>query len=221
MATNGFSPTSPPTRAGVVAAELRKLIRGGDLQPGTRLRQKDIADRFGVSTTPVREAFVTLAREGLVQQDDHRGVRVFTPSAEELAEVYEMRQLLEPQATRIAAKEISSEALAELERIVEEMKTADAARYAELNHELHSQIYSAANRPRLLRMIESLREAAAGYLLLTVPEYAGEYREQAHHEHEEIVYNMRNGTPAAAARAMSKHLAHSAANVRSLFGPSD
>jgi len=63
------------TRAQAVADELRRMIEEREFPPGAHLRQAQIAKSFGVSTTPVREAFTALAREGMVQQDAHRGVR--------------------------------------------------------------------------------------------------------------------------------------------------
>ena len=207
----------PLTRAGAVAAELRRLIQSGEMPPGTRLRQTEIAERFGVSTTPVREAFVTLAREGLVRQDAHRGVVVFAPSTAELLEIYEMREALEPLATKIAAKNIGEAELDELDEIVKSMRTATPEEYAALNRRLHARIYEAADRPRLLDIIETLREAAASYLSLTVRQYDASYRKQVQREHEEIVRQLRSGTPAKAAKAIREHLEHNAAHVRTLI----
>jgi DNA-binding GntR family transcriptional regulator len=64
------------TRAAAVADELRRMIRAGELAPGTPLRQDHLAAQFGVSSTPVREALTTLVRERLVRYDPHRGARV-------------------------------------------------------------------------------------------------------------------------------------------------
>src|SRR5262249_1521312 len=69
----------PRTRAEHVAERLREMIVGGELEPGARLRQADVAEWFDVSTTPVREAFTALAREGFVRQSAHRLVEVFRP----------------------------------------------------------------------------------------------------------------------------------------------
>src|ERR1700753_2345247 len=136
----------PLTRAGAVTERLREMIKSGELPAGTHLRQAEFAQRFGVSTTPVREAFVALAREGLVTQDAHRGVVVFEPSIDELHDVYEIRIMLEPIATAIATKQISDDEIAALERIVTQMRKAKPARFVELNEELHSRIYAATNR---------------------------------------------------------------------------
>jgi DNA-binding GntR family transcriptional regulator len=81
--TMAFDPKNsivPLTRSEAVAGELRRMIQSGEFPPGARLRQAEIAARFGMSTTPVREAFMILAQEGIVRQDAHRGVVVFQPS---------------------------------------------------------------------------------------------------------------------------------------------
>src|ERR1700759_28088 len=79
------------TRAAAVVAELRRLILSGELPAGTHLRQVELAERFGVSTTPVREALMVLGRLGLVRHDAQRGVVVFTPTVRDVLENYELR----------------------------------------------------------------------------------------------------------------------------------
>jgi DNA-binding GntR family transcriptional regulator len=212
-----IDPSLPITRAGAVALQLRHLIQSGEISPGTRLRQTEIAERFGVSTTPVREAFMVLAREGLVRQDAHRGVVVFIPSSSELEEIYEMRAVLEPLATRIAASKLTPETIKELEGLTKSMRKAQPEEYARLNRELHFKIYEAAERPRLLDSISTLRESAASYLLLTVKKYDKDYRKQVQREHEEIVRCLKAKSGAKAAAAMRQHLQQSAAQVTTLL----
>ena len=207
----------PLTRAGAVTQRLRAMIKSGELPPGTRLRQADFAERFGVSTTPVREAFVALAREGLVTQDAHRGVVVFESSIDELHEVYEIRIVLEPLATEIAAKQLSDDEIAALEHIVTQMRKAKPARFVELNEELHDRIYAATGRKRLLEVIDKLRETAAHYVGIGVIRYHPEYRKDVEGEHEEIVAALKARAPKRAARAMREHLEHSARHVAELI----
>ena len=176
-----------PTRAGAVAERVRELIRSGELPPGTHLRQDDIAARFGVSSTPVREAFLALEREGLVRRHPHRGVVVFMPSVEELSELYEIRAQLEPLATEIAAKKLSEDDLAALERIVTEMRTARPKRFVELNDEFHTRIYAAADRPRLGELIDGLRDPAANYISMNLDLYDRRYRDEVQAEHDAIL----------------------------------
>jgi DNA-binding GntR family transcriptional regulator len=215
------------TRTEIVAAELRRLIQSGELPAGTRLRQVDIAQRFGVSTTPVREAFAAVAQEGLVIQDAHRGVVVFVPSAEDLQENYEIRLALEPLATELAAKAITPEGLAELDALRDEMREAiraDIVYYGkELNPRFHRMIYAAAGRPRLAELIEQLRDAAAAYIqLLALHEQPLEYLTTAQEEHEQIVAAMRVGAAKRAGKTMAQHLQHNADRIMaSLHGTSD
>ncbi len=206
----------PKTRSEAIAQELRRLIIAGDLAPGTRLRQTEIADRFAVSTTPVREAFTALAREGLVRQDAHRGVVVFSPSAEELGEIYEIRAILEPFATELAATQLTDESLEELSRIVAEMHHAEAVEYARLNAEFHARIYEGAGRARLVDIITAQREASASYLGLTVRHYDAAYRAQAQAEHEQILAALKARTPKSAAKAVRLHLRHNEQHVAAL-----
>jgi DNA-binding GntR family transcriptional regulator len=200
----------PVTRAGAVAAELRRLIQAGEFAPGARLQQVDLAKRFGVSTTPVREAFATLVREGLVRQDTHRGVVVFQPSVDELAELYEIRGVLEPLAAELAAKNLTTDELHNLRSIVMEMRSADPERSSVLNREFHRQIAAGSRRQRLAEMIYNLRDASAMYLRMTVVHSDGNYSQQAQTEHEAILEALEQRRPAQARRAVADHLNRSA-----------
>jgi DNA-binding GntR family transcriptional regulator len=198
---------TPLTRAAAVASELRRMIRSGVLAPGSRLRQADIAARFGMSTTPVREAFTTLAREGIVRQDAHRGVVVFEPSAAELRETYEIRIALESLAADLAAGSLDQEQLDEIGDLVGQMRAErDPQRYVELNRAFHQRIYRAANRPRLFELIEQLRNVASSYTALVVTEHDPDYRDQVQAEHEAIYHALRDGRRAG--NLVAAHLRH-------------
>lgn len=205
MAAPG-TPEPIPTRAGLVAERLRALIQAGELAPGDLLRQNEIAQRFGVSTTPVREAFGILMREGLVQQQAHRSVRVFLPSLEELREIYEIRGILEPQATEWATELATQSQLDALSAITDEMRTAPGERYLELNRLLHGTIYDIAARPRLAELIEGLRKTAGAYINMTLDRPDATYAAKVQAEHEQIVSAMRAGDGRAAAKVAGQHL---------------
>ena len=102
----------PPTAQAFVLAELRRAIIAGDFLPGQPLRQNALADRFGVSRVPVREAFKVLESEGQVVYEPHRGHKVASLSLTDLLEVYRLRQLLESEAARVAVKNRSDGVLA-------------------------------------------------------------------------------------------------------------
>lgn len=206
----------PQTRATAVADELRAMIQSGELEPGARLRQSQVAERLGVSTTPVREAFTALAREGLVRQDAQRGAIVFVPSREELQENYEIRIALEPLATEFAAKQLNDEQLDEIELLVKQMrKETDARRYGELNGVFHATIYAASERPRLIELIGNLRDSALQYMRLVKVSGVDDkrYWTEAQHEHEEIAKALRSRAAKRAATLMAQHLKHSADHI--------
>jgi DNA-binding GntR family transcriptional regulator len=207
----------PTTRSKAVASALRQRIKSGELAPGERLRQAEIASLFGVSTTPVREAFTVLAQEGLVRQDAHRGVVVFAPSLAELRETFEIRQALEPLAATLAAEALTDDDLAALQQIVHEMRTAKPGRYYELNRMLHRRIYAAANRDRLISLIEQMREVAASYLAMTVRQYDPAYRERMQAEHEAILGALAERDGERAGDLVQDHLRHGSEHIAKLL----
>jgi DNA-binding GntR family transcriptional regulator len=156
---------SPRTVAGLVAERLRAEIVAGKLSAGSKLRQVEIARRFGVSTTPVREALGALQREGLVRLHPQRGAVVFLPSVADLREHYEIRGALEAVAAARAAERFELSWAAPLEALLDEMSTGPAAsRYIELNQRFHNELYAYSERPRLVEMIAGLRDASSAYL---------------------------------------------------------
>jgi DNA-binding GntR family transcriptional regulator len=156
---------SPRTVAGLVAERLRAQIVAGELPAGTKLRQVEIARRFDVSTTPVREALAALQREGLVRLHPQRGAVVFLPSVQDLREHYEIRAALESLAAGRTAERFQEEWVEPLETLLREMRGGPpAARYIELNQRFHTQLYEHSDRPRLVEMIAALRDASSAYL---------------------------------------------------------
>jgi DNA-binding GntR family transcriptional regulator len=215
MAKSELTPPSalvalPTTRSSAIADELRRLIQNGELRPGERLRQVEIAARFGVSTTPVREAFTSLAREGLIRKDDMRGAVVFEPNLMDLTENYEIRGALEPLATVLAIERLTDAQLDDLDALVRQMRVAKRPKYHALNRSLHAKIYAAAGRPRLVSIIESLRDSSDAYfgMFAQAAAYDRDYQKQVHAEHEEIVAALRERDARAAKTLVATHLEH-------------
>ncbi len=201
------SRTLPQARtvAEEAANALREQIRTGQLQPGTPLRQSDIAEQFGVSITPVREAFGLLEREGLVQRTTHRGVVVFRPSIEDLLHGYEVRSALEAFAAASAAKSLDANDIEDLRAILDEMaQTKDDATYVDLNARFHARIERAAKNPRLAELIETERTATNAYIMFLGVKRASSADTQT--EHEAIVEALEAHDSDAAAAAMARHL---------------
>jgi DNA-binding GntR family transcriptional regulator len=205
------------TRSEAVVARLRDDIRRGLLEPGSRLRQDAIAARFGTSTTPVREAFQALQREGLVDIHPHRGAIVFRPSIDLLVEIYEIRIPLEALAVEKAVANMTSDDIEQLAITLTEMATAldNSEEYGRLNAAYHHAMYRPAGRPRLLTLIEALREESGAYLRF----YAAmtPSAEQLHREHIEIFEACQGGRALDAARAVSRHLQHTVDYVSTAF----
>lgn len=215
--------TANPTRSSAVTEQLRQEVLTGILVPGTRLRQVEVAERLNVSTTPVREAFATLAQEGLVLKDSHRGVVVFQPSPDELREIYEIRLVLEPLATALASPRIADVDIDALDALIAQMRsTTEASRRDALNRSLHASIYSHANRARLSSIIDQLRDTASVYLrFLSSKAPDTGYRADADAEHQRIVDALRRRDADAAAEAMREHLAHSERAIEHVLEASD
>src|SRR5579863_9840758 len=176
------------TIAEQIAAALRHEIVTGQRAAGSRLRQVEVAKHFGVSTTPVREAFGLLESDGLVQIDPHRGVTVFLPTIQDLVEHYEIRMALEMLAAEKAAERFQAQDVPPLVTILDEMHTTgDAARYVELNQQFHLSLYRLGGHSRLLAMIEELRNASLAYNHLYATADVPKDAERLDMEHREIL----------------------------------
>ena len=161
--------TAPRTIAGQVAARLKAEILAGERPAGARLRQVEIAQAYGVSTTPVREALATLQREGLVQHHPQRGAVVFLPSVDDLRHHYEIRAALEALAAACtaakAAERFEPAWAPPLEALLDQMLTdVPAATYIALNQRFHTTLYDHSGRTQLVAMIAALRDASSAYL---------------------------------------------------------
>src|SRR4051794_14097012 len=122
---------------------LEEAILEGELKPGERLRAEALAQRFGTSRTPIREALLQLEAHGLVEVEPNRGAVVRTFDRDDLKDLYEVRALIEPRAAARAATRIGGDALARLDALCDEDDQLIA------NEEFHRIILDAAQSPRL------------------------------------------------------------------------
>ncbi len=184
------SPKRPPTAQAFVLAELRRAIIAGEFLPGQPLRQDALAERFGVSRVPLREAFKVLESEGQIHYEPHRGHKMATLSLVDLLEVYRIRQLLEAEATRVAlAKKPGRSVLERLRAVAGDVEAASAAgdllAMTEANRQFHFVILETAGMPRLERMIKVLWDATDAYRFVY---YGAESnRTRVEHEHSLII----------------------------------
>lgn len=197
------------------------MIVNGELVAGARLRQRDIAELFAVSTTPVREAFSDLAREGFVRQDAHRGVEVFRPSLTEVRHLYDIRRALEGLAAAQAAERIAEADLDELEQQLATLEqVTDPTAGVELNRAMHRVISRASGNPQLAELIERLVVTSEAYSRLLAaqvePSEVDTYRSMLIGEQRAIYDALRKRSPDAAREAMVRHLDHNLALLGSL-----
>jgi DNA-binding GntR family transcriptional regulator len=146
------------SKSDMVADVLRELITDRQLSPGTPLRQRDLAEQFDVSYTPVREALRRLESEGLVVSDVHRGATVARTEPEGLEENYRILAALEALAGSLAVAKMSDGDLAEIEARYREVAACqpDDERLAELNRQFHFRVYECARSPMLLLLMRLL-----------------------------------------------------------------
>jgi len=146
------------SKSDLVTDELRDLITAGAVLPGTPLRQRDLAEQFDVSYTPVREALRRLESEGLVVTDVHRGATVALTESQQLEENYRILAALETLAGSLAVAKITDDDIADIEARYQEVAACppDDDRLAELNRQFHFRIYECARSPMLLRLMRLL-----------------------------------------------------------------
>ena len=181
-------------------AFIRGAIMKGIFRPGQRLQQDAIADILGVSRMPVRASLRQLESEGLVTFHAHRGATVTALTKGQVAEIYELRVLLETFALEKAMEAIDDERLAELAALAEEMDVAvDPSDWLEQRQRFYGRLYSFAGRPETLALVRRLRAFVGPYLLLRrVVEEP--------HGHLGILDLVRAGDPEAAKVWLAEHL---------------
>lgn len=159
-----FQPAEFQTKTQVVFSELKQRILEGELKPGTRLLLKAIAEEFGCSEIPVREAFRSLDAKGFVELVPHGGAYVTKLRVDEVLDYTQIRALLEPEANFLAAPLIDKAAIRDLKRINAEMadrrKVKTATRYSELNRSFHIRILNFCPNTKLLSVIQDVWDRA-------------------------------------------------------------
>lgn len=195
--------------ADIVAEKLETLILEGELKQGTRLDEVQLAARFSVSRTPIREALTRLTNSGLVQHRPRRGVFVTQPGPVELIQMFEVMAELEAVAARLAASRISDDALESLRAVNTRCKEAvadrDADGYYLENERFHATIYHESGNAflegeclRLQRRLQPFRRRQL--------RFRGRLT-QSMDEHERIVAALEAGDGTAAADTLRAHVA--------------
>ena len=193
----------------VVFNTLRQAILRGEFKPGERLMEIQLANKLGVSRTPIREAIRKLELEGLVIMIPRKGAEVADITEKSLRDVLEVRKALEELAVQLACEKITQEELEELEKAGENFKkvlkrSKDITEVAEADVRFHDVIYMATDNQKLILLLNNLREQMYRYRV----EYLK--REEAHPqliaEHAAIIEYISKGEKKAATDVMCKHI---------------
>ncbi|AWN14795.1 GntR family transcriptional regulator [Salinisphaera sp. LB1] len=186
--------------------QLKEAIRSGSLAPGTRVREVEIAERFGISRTPAREAIRRLESKGLISIVPHQGAVISSLDHQQTMELYDLREILEGSAAGFAARHASAAEVEELAELVasEPPFADDPHRLAELNRVFHASLYRAAHNRFLEHALLNLRDSMA-LLGGTSLRVAGRY-DSAHDEHEAIIAALNARDETAAETAARAHI---------------
>ena len=210
-----------PTAQEAVLARLRQAIVSGELAPGEQVRQETLAQQFGVSRVPLREALKILEGEGSVVYRPRRGYFVAELSLADLLEVYRIRELLEAEAVRVALPQLTDADVAQMADAVQACE--QAARSGDLvamtahNRRLHFALVRAAGMPRLERQIRILWDATDVYR--SVYYASAQNRAAVQDEHRAILAAVRARDADAAVRLLDEHRAHAVGHLRTMLDP--
>lgn len=192
----------------VVFNTLRQAILRGELQPGERLLEIHLANKLGVSRTPIREAIRKLELEGLVLMIPRKGAVVVEITEKSLRDVLEVRRALEELAVKLACDKIQDEEIEELKAAAKEFEkalgTGDVTVYAEADVKFHDIIYRTTDNQRLIQLLYNLREQMYRYRV----EYLK--REEVHEtlltEHQHIIEMIEKRDEKRAVDAVCAHI---------------
>lgn len=193
----------------VVFNTLRQAILRGEFKSGERLMEIQLANKLGVSRTPIREAIRKLELEGLVIMIPRKGAEVADITEKSLRDVLEVRKALEELAVQLACEKITQEELEELEKAGENFKkvlkrSKDITEVAEADVRFHDVIYMATDNQKLIHLLNKLREQMYRYRV----EYLKnpDVHEQLTQEHEEIVYHIKRREKVEATAVTCQHI---------------
>jgi DNA-binding GntR family transcriptional regulator len=186
---------------------LRERIVSLELRPGAVIDERALTESLGIGRTPVREALRRLAQERLVEVYPRRGMFVTTVEARDLAGLCEVRETLESQACRLAARRATAEDIASLQALIEELDRHDAVdqrALMALDERVHRAIYAAAHNPFLAATLEEYYVLALRIWHLALDRTSE--LESAVHSHRPLLEAILDGDAGEAARIMRKHV---------------
>jgi DNA-binding GntR family transcriptional regulator len=208
----GFSPIQRSTIRDATRDALRDLIISGGVEVDTPLRQDELAARLGISRTPLREALHSLASEGLVTFDAHRGAVVTRPSVRQFLDLYEIREQLEVLAGRKVVAATTDEHIAVVQDLHDQMNgVTDPVTWAQLNQQFHAALYAPCDNRELITLIGTLGARAKFYVRILVSTRPSAVA--AHDEHGDMLAALHQRDPDAMEAAIRHHLRGTASSV--------
>ena len=206
------------TVAAAVSDALRQRILNGNLLPGVQLRQDAIAEEFGISRIPVREALLQLEAIGLIKINPHRGAVVLGLSVGEVEDIFELRAQLEPQLLALSAQHFTADDYDEMRRLTEEyghaLQAGRVEAWGELNRRFHLGLLRHAGRPRSIDIVSTLL-ADCDRLTRLQLSTSGDLA-RADYEHRRIIDLCAAGDIVGAMGQLRSHIEHAG---RSLLAP--
>lgn len=197
--------------ATAVQQEIEKAILHGELAPGAKLNEADLAERLGVSRGPVREAFRMLETAGLVRQEKNRGAFVRHVAIDEAMEIYDLRAMMEESVGRALAGAIAPAQLKAAHALVDAMgravKAGDADAYHLLNLEFHDRLVEFTGNRKLTAIYRQLINELSLFRRLNLAD--AKMMPVSATEHDGIVKAIASGNPERAGRAMREHVTES------------
>ena len=194
---------------------LRREILEGKYSQGEALGEAQLAERFGVSRTPIREALRELETESLVEIRPNRGAAVIGISREDIRDIYSIRSLLEGWAATKAAERATDDKLEEIAELVDLMELyeqrGDVEKLVNLDHRFHEKIYSLSGNRIMERKLSELHEYVSQVRGLSLTK--GSRAKESVEEHRAIYKALKEHQPEEAGRLMSEHLANARNNL--------
>ena len=195
----------PRTVAEQVANVLREAIANGSLEAGTPLRQDDLAEQFGFSRMPIRDALRQLETEGIVSIHPTKGAHVARMDSAEISEIYALRELLESEALRLSIPNLAGAKLDEAEQVFDQIDAErNVGRWGALNRAFHLALYDGCGNHRLPDLIEAHHNAADRYVRILLSNL--DYRNRSQMEHRDLLAACRRRDGAKAVSILRQHL---------------
>ena len=190
-----------------IANSLKEEILSGKFPPGVRIRQEDIAEQFGASRSPVREALRILEAEGLINLVAHTGAWISHLSLAECEEMYQLRERIEPLLLRLSIAHISDETISQLQELASEMETTkDVEKFLKLDREFHLLSYSGAETVLVGEMVNRLWNTTQHYRRAYSQMMATSSFKPAHYEHHLLLSALKKRDADDAERILYGHI---------------